>query len=285
MPIQYPPTFPFFEVPAVARSAYPLLDPFIAPLTQGQASRNYTNFSKAPSLGGIIDGIGSGHLVEIGIQPQGFSSATYLTHQDVYAYLATMGKRYVPQRSPINDKDAEKNAFEAASAFGQQLGTNSLPLPACDEAFSKYPLYLRTVFSSVWVENLEPDGIPYVLDQLWIVERARGEKDPRSFYLLGVEIDGSTKWDRDLACQFRDNLTKQTVRSEYLLKQRIGLYRIGANHMNNDTKREDHMTQMRSLAGRLCEYETLRRSEIFPHIVTAAFVAPDYRQVLASKKP
>jgi hypothetical protein len=254
-----PPSFPFFEVPAVGRSVLPVLSIFSKSSTAPAPS--YTDFKDTPNLDVIINSISTGNASLAGIPATGFAAYGLLSHEEAYKRLAKLGKKVVLDTKVIDDKGAEANAWEAAKAFGEaRKDKHLIDAPGITDTSSS-KLVLRAVFSSVWVEHPTPDEIPYVLDQLWVIERIPAKPGFQSYYLLCVEIDGQHKWDTESNGSGQSNLTKQITRSNYLLGKGIGLYRIASTEMKvkHQSDGEESVgdalpgTQMTLLATRLCE--------------------------------
>ncbi|NVI83874.1 MULTISPECIES: hypothetical protein [Janthinobacterium] len=256
-----PPDFSFFEVPAVARSVLPVFEIFRT--GSKSPSRDYSHFLKAPYLDGIIDAIRNGNLDVAGIPVTGFTANTFRSHQEVYNLVAKFGKPLKPAISRIDDKGAEDNAWKAAKSFGETR--KDKPLIDCDGCEGTVPcnLILRAIYSSVWTDSVNIGGLPYVLDQVWVLERIN--EDPiKSYYLLCIEIDGEHKWDDTSDGFGMSNLAKQIERSNHLLRKGIGLYRIGSKSMLDDALTE---FEIKLLALRLSEYESFITRKIKPHVV------------------
>ena len=256
-----PPDFSFFEVPAVARSVLPVFEIFR--VGNSSPPRDYTHFLKAPYLDGLIDAIRSGNLNAAGIPATGFTSHKFFSHQKIYKLVARLGKPLTTRNFNISDKGAEKNAWNAAVSFGETR--KDKPLIDCDgcEDNISCNLILRTIYSSIWTDSVNVGGLPYILDQVWVLERVN--KDPvKSYYLLCIEIDGEHKWDNTSDGFGMSNLAKQIERSNHLLKKGIGIYRIGSKTMLDDALTK---SEIESLAIRLCEYESFIAQDITPHVV------------------
>lgn len=265
MPHVFPANFPFFEVAAPSRCVLPdfsdvgLMVGGTPPLNPVQIAGLHNSVANFPGLNDIK--LLCGAVLAPWTPPPGpppFIQKPRKEHWDVFLHLRNdLGKAQIPL-SFCNTNQAgateERRAWVAATKLFNANPTPPWTIPAGNVQLQS-PLRLDAIFSSVWVDRQVP-FIPYILDQLWVMSWAHA---PERRILVGVEIDGSGKWDVQNNGDAIDGKDQNVFRSNFILSQNIALFRIGSATCNTQSSADQEVVNLWS---RLSTAAFLRRMNI-----------------------